>query len=93
MYTIVSGDTLLVIAARFGLTLDELLAANPEVDPYLLSVGAELIIPQSGEEGGLASLGFPTPLPFSQNPHRTAIPRPLEGCGAFGSYATTTTPP
>jgi LysM repeat protein len=69
-YTIASGDTLLVIAARFGLTLDELLAANPEVDPYLLSIGAELIIPQSGEEGGVASLGFPTPLPVAEStPH------------------------
>jgi len=69
-YTIVAGDTLLVIAARFGLTLDELLAANPEVDPYLLSVGAELIIPQSEGEGSVASLGFPTPLPVEEStPH------------------------
>jgi LysM repeat protein len=69
-YTIVSGDTLLVIAARFGLTLDELLAANPEVDPYLLPIGAELIIPHSGGEGGVTSLGFPTPLPVAEStPH------------------------
>jgi LysM repeat protein len=69
-YTIVTGDTLLVIAARFGLTLDELMAANPEVDPYLLSVGAELIIPQSEGEGSVASLGFPTPLPVGEStPH------------------------
>jgi LysM repeat protein len=66
-YTIAAGDTLLVIAARFGLTLDELMAANPEVDPYLLSVGAELIIPQSEGEGSVASLGFPTPLPVEQS--------------------------
>jgi LysM repeat protein len=66
-YTIVEGDTLLVIAARFDLTLDELLAANPEVDPYLLSVGAELVIPQSAGEGGVASLGFPTPLPMEES--------------------------
>jgi LysM repeat protein len=69
-YSIVEGDTLLVIAARFDLTLDELLAANPEVDPYLLSVGAELVIPQSAGEGGVASLGFPTPLPMEESaPH------------------------
>jgi LysM repeat protein len=66
-YTIVSGDTLLVLAARFNLTLDDLLSANPEVDPYLLLVGDTIIIPQSGEEGGVASLGFPTPLPVAES--------------------------
>lgn len=67
IYTIVSGDTLLVIAARFNLTLDDLLAANPEVDPYLLLIGDTIIIPQSGGEGGVASLGFPTPLPVAES--------------------------
>jgi len=66
-YTVVTGDTLLVIAARYNITLDELLAANPEVNPYLLSVGAELIIPLSEGEGGVASLGFPTPLPIEES--------------------------
>jgi len=66
-YSVVSGDTLLVIAARYNITLDQLLAANPEVDPYLLSIGEELIIPQSESEGGIASLGFPTPVPVEES--------------------------
>jgi LysM repeat protein len=66
-YTVVTGDTLLGIAARFEITLEELLAANPEADPYLLSVGAELIIPDSTGEGGVASLGMmPTPIPVDE---------------------------
>ncbi|RME08024.1 MAG: LysM domain-containing protein [Anaerolineae bacterium] len=45
LYTVQAGDTLLGIAQRFGLKLDDLLAANPDVDPNLLIVGAELVIP------------------------------------------------
>jgi LysM repeat protein len=45
MYTIVEGDTMLAIALRNGISLEELQGANPEVNPRLLSVGTELIIP------------------------------------------------
>jgi LysM repeat protein len=45
VYTIVEGDTMLAIALRNGISLEELQAANPEVNPRLLSVGTELIIP------------------------------------------------
>jgi LysM repeat protein len=39
------GDTMLGIAFRFGISLDELQAANPKVNPRILSVGAVLVIP------------------------------------------------
>ena len=45
IYTIVEGDTMLAIAFRHGISLEELQAANPEVDARLLVVGAEIIIP------------------------------------------------
>lgn len=45
VYEIVEGDTMLAIALRNGISLEELQAANPEVNPRLLSVGTELIIP------------------------------------------------
>jgi LysM repeat protein len=45
VYTIVKGDTMLGIALRNGISLEELQAANPEVNPRLLSVGTDLIIP------------------------------------------------
>lgn len=45
IYTIVEGDTMLAIALRHSVSLEELQAVNPEVNPSLLSIGTELIIP------------------------------------------------
>jgi LysM repeat protein len=47
MYTVQRGDTLIGIAAAFGLNLDHMLWANPEHidDPDLLHVGDRLLIP------------------------------------------------
>jgi LysM repeat protein len=47
-YTVVEGDTLWDIAVRFGLSLDALIAANPQINPDLLSLGAVLNIPAPG---------------------------------------------
>jgi LysM repeat protein len=44
-YTVQSGDIPETIAAKFGITVDELLAANPGIDPNNLQVGQVLIIP------------------------------------------------
>ncbi len=44
-YTVVDGDTLSEIAARFGLTLDALVAANGIEDANTLAVGQVLKIP------------------------------------------------
>ncbi len=65
-YTIAAGDTLSVIAARFNIKLDELMTANPEVDPYLLSVGGELIIPISDGNSVVINQGMPTPIPVDE---------------------------
>lgn len=48
------------IAARFGLTLAQLQAANPTVDPRFLSVNTALIIPLNGETP-VSALPSPTP--------------------------------
>jgi LysM repeat protein len=61
-HTVVTGDTLLGIALRYGLSLEELMAANPEVNPRILSVGAELEIPLG--ETQPVELPQPTPLPL-----------------------------
>ncbi len=45
IYTVVKDDTLLGIAARFGLSVDDLLAVNPGIDPRLLTIGLTLTIP------------------------------------------------
>jgi LysM repeat protein len=46
VYVVRRGDTLNKIATRFGLTIGQLLAANPSIsDPNLIAVGQVLIIP------------------------------------------------
>jgi LysM repeat protein len=54
------GDTMLGIAIRYGLTLEQLQAANPGVDPGFLVIGNALIIPIEG----LASNEIPQPTPL-----------------------------
>lgn len=45
VYVVQPGDTLYSIALRFGITVDDLIDANPLNDPNLLSAGSELKIP------------------------------------------------
>jgi LysM repeat protein len=48
-YVVRSGDTLSSIAQRFGLTLGQLMAANPTIsDPNRIRVGQVLVIPPPG---------------------------------------------
>ena len=61
-YTVQTGDSLSLIAEKFGVSLDDLQAANPEVFSNSMSVGQVLRIPShpanpSGEP-------TPTPAPF-----------------------------
>lgn len=46
VYTIQRGDTLLGIASQFGIELDDLKAANDNLNPLTLPIGATLIIPR-----------------------------------------------
>jgi LysM repeat protein len=63
-YTVRENDTLIVIAYRNGLTVDELLAANPEINPYTMSIGTVLKIPAAKPAAGtqLAPTATPEPL-------------------------------
>jgi len=49
VYIVQAGDTLSFIASRFNVSVNDLIAANPSVDPNFLSEGQELTIP--GLEG------------------------------------------
>ena len=49
VYIVQPGDTLSFIASRFNVTIDDLLAANPTLDPNVLSQGQQVVIP--GLEG------------------------------------------
>lgn len=48
MHTIRAGDTLYMLARQYQITLDALMKANPDLDPYNLRVGMELCIPIQG---------------------------------------------
>jgi len=48
-YTVVSGDTPSGIAEKCGITTDELLDANPGLDPAAMHVGDVVNIPGGGE--------------------------------------------
>lgn len=59
------NDTLLGIAIRYGVGLEELLAANPGIDRTIISVGQEIMIP--GPEGDSASAFVPAPTALPLN--------------------------
>ncbi len=46
-YVVKSGDTLYVIAQRFGVTVDRIIALNNITDPSNIRVGQRLLIPRS----------------------------------------------
>lgn len=58
-----ANDTLLGIAVRYGVALEDLLAANPGVNPRFLSIGQAVVIP--GPEGQPVPALAPTPTPVS----------------------------
>src|SRR4026207_858376 len=49
VYIVQPGDTLYFIASRFNVSLNDLLSANPSLNPNVLSEGQEIVIP--GLEG------------------------------------------
>lgn len=58
-YTITQGETMSSVALKFGVSLDDLQAANPEVNPSAMSVGQVLKIPSNPDNPS----GEPTPTP------------------------------
>jgi len=58
-YQVKSGDTMSGIAEQFGISLDSLLAANPDVSSNAMSVGTTLKIPSNPANPS----GEPTPPP------------------------------
>jgi LysM repeat protein len=50
IYVVAAGDTLSRIASRFGLSVDQILAANPQIrNPNRIAVGDEIVIPNVEE--------------------------------------------
>jgi LysM repeat protein len=62
-YTVQRGDTMGSIALKFGVSMDDLQAANPEISPNAMSVGQVLKIPSNPENP--SGEPTPTPVPFT----------------------------
>ena len=62
-YTVQTGDTISGIALKFGVSIDDLQAANPETSPNAMSVGTVLNIPSNPENP--SGEPTPTPAPFT----------------------------
>lgn len=58
IYTAKANDTMWTIAAKNGVSLDAILKANPDVNPYTLSAGTQVVVPPSSGTGN----GTPTPI-------------------------------
>jgi LysM repeat protein len=65
IYTVVEGDTLNGIAQKFGVSLNDLLAANQDVTGSTLSIGTVLTIPTTPISTPIAG-PTPVPLPFTR---------------------------
>jgi LysM repeat protein len=72
-YTVQFGDTLGLIAQRFGLQVEDLLAANGLTNPDSLSVGQVLIIPVIGSPSAAPTVGAAATV---ESPLATATPNP-----------------
>lgn len=93
-HTIAGGESLLAIATRYGVSVAALQDANGILDPRLLQVGQQLIIP--GVENGEASDAFatatPTPVPLAiENVHFSETA--LGGLWVLGEIHNTTGTP
>src|ERR1041384_4240749 len=62
-YTIKKGDTISSIALKFGVSMDELQAANPEISPNAMSIGQVIKIPSDPDNP--SGEPTPTPAPFT----------------------------
>lgn len=74
-YTIQSGDTLASIASEFGLTLEDLRAANPDVDPGALHAGEVIKLPPAaGSPAPPTPTEEPAPAPTEPPAQPTTAP-------------------
>jgi len=62
IYVIAKGDTLIPIARKFGVTVQEITDANGITDPRRLRIGQEIIIPVHADESGPTVVPTPTPV-------------------------------
>lgn len=64
IYIVQEGDTLVGIAARYGVSVEALQRANGIANPLFLQIGQQLVIPVGREEAVASSELLPTPTPM-----------------------------
>src|ERR1051326_4130713 len=90
-YTVKAGDSLSRIAARNGLTLAQLLQANPQItDPNRINVGDIVNLPDSSDASDANEATQPLPAnpvvsPSSTNNTQPLPSNPAAAAGALGS--------
>src|SRR5215207_3942990 len=62
-YTVQAGDTISSIALKFGVSMEDLQTANPEISPNTMSIGQAIKIPSNPENP--SGEPTPTPVPFA----------------------------
>ena len=62
-YTVKPGDTISSIALKFGVSMDDLQSANPEISPNAMSIGQTIKIPSNPDNP--SGEPTPTPAPFT----------------------------
>lgn len=72
LHTVTNDDTMLGLAIRYGIKLEDLKAANPGVNPNAMSIGTKLVIPINNA----IPEAVPTP---------TAVPLPVQQPDCFKS--------
>ncbi|MHC1784803.1 MAG: peptidoglycan DD-metalloendopeptidase family protein [Anaerolineaceae bacterium] len=78
VYIIQSGDTLNIIAQRFGISVDELIAVNQLENPNYLTAGTELIIPGlEGVSGVLTTESIPFGINLKSISSQNQVPLPI----------------
>jgi peptidoglycan DL-endopeptidase LytF len=93
-YTIKSGDTLSAIAATYGVSLDDLLAANPGIDPTGLRAGDTIRLHEgTGSSGAQPTAAPPTsPTAKGSTPAAQATQAPATEPPATDTPAAADTP-
>jgi lipoprotein NlpD len=80
-HVVAPGETLYRISRTYGLTVEELSAANGIIDPRTLAVGQELVIPGMEQRLPVASESNPAPVAASG---RAGDSKPAEPAGPAG---------
>ncbi len=64
VYTVKGSETLWTIAAKNGVSLADILAANPKIDPYILSAGTQVVVPPPSAVSGTPTAPSATAIPM-----------------------------